>query len=123
MKPQATLGYLISRLERCEPNEGVFFDFGRLSPKPRSLDSYRGFYDHLAVDFVKAEYDHEIKVVDFLKELRECLGKTFTGYKGGDYTMHEGTPLWVAPYGGTCDTAIIDVIEDYRVVLETRFQS
>jgi hypothetical protein len=34
--------------------------------------------------------------------LTEAIGKTYTGYKGGEYVMGKVTPVWVANYGN-CD--------------------
>lgn len=57
---------------------------------------------------------------EFLKMLKETVGKEFTGYKGGEFTMDENTPIWVANYGNSGNTAVIDVIdEDYKIILVT----
>lgn len=49
--------------------------------------------------------------------LKECIGKTFTGYNGGDSTMHMGTPIWVANYSHSGNTAVIDVVDNGYVIL------
>ena len=116
---QLTLGELILKLEPIVKNqkEGdeatVRYDFEYLFPT--SIDSWRGSYDELALNFETQGV--EMKVSEFLKMLKECIGKTFTGYKGGDFTMHKGTPIWVANYSHSGNTAVIDVVDNGYVVL------
>ena len=116
---QLTLGELILKLEPIVKNqkEGeeatVRYDFEYLFPT--SIDSWRGSYDELALNF--ETQGEEMKVSEFLKMLKNCIGKTFTGYKGGDFTMHKGTPIWVANYSHSGNTAVIDVVDNEYVVL------
>ena len=116
---QLTLGELILKLEPIVKNqkEGeeatVRYDFEYLFPT--SIDSWRGSYDELALNF--ETQGEEMKVSEFLKMLKECVGKTFTGYKGGDFTMHKGTPIWVANYSHSGNTAVIDVVDNGYVIL------
>lgn len=116
---QLTLGELILKLEPIVKNqkEGdeatVRYDFEYLFPT--SINSWRGSYDELALDF--ETHGEEMKVSEFLKMLKDCIGKTFTGYKGGEYLMHEGTPIWVANYSHSGNTAVIDVVDNGYVVL------
>ena len=56
-------------------------------------------------------------LADLIKQLKEAVGKVYTGYKGGDYTMTEDTPLWVANYGETGSTAITGVLDQGWCVL------
>ena len=116
---QLTLGELILKLEPIVKNqkEGdeatVRYDFEYLFPT--SIDSWRGSYDELALNF--ETQGEEMKVSEFLKMLKECIGKTFTGYKGGDFTMHKGTPIWVANYSHSGNTAVIEVVDNGYVIL------
>ena len=116
---QLTLGELILKLEPIVKNQKdgeeatVRYDFEYLFPT--SIDSWRGSYDELALNF--ETQGEEMKVSEFLNMLKECIGKTFTGYKGGDFTMHKGTPIWVANYSHSGNTAVIDVIYNGYVVL------
>ncbi len=105
MRP-LSLGTIIELLERCNADAEVRFDFCNLVPA--GIYSYRGFYNHLAVGHKEW---HAVKVSEFLTALRDANGKTFEGYKGGDYTMHDQTPVWVALYGQTTDTGITGVID------------
>lgn len=116
---QLTLGELILKLEPIVKNQKdgeeatVRYDFEYLFPT--SIDSWRGSYDELALNF--ETQGEEMKVSEFLNMLKECVGKTFTGYKGGDFTMHKGTPIWVANYSHSGNTAVIDVVDNGYVVL------
>jgi hypothetical protein len=56
--------------------------------------SYRGYYEHLAICNTK-----EVTVKEFKKVLRKQIGKTYTGYKGGEFLMNLDTELFVANYG------------------------
>jgi hypothetical protein len=60
------------------------------------------------------------KVSDVVELLKRVQGKTFTGYKSGDFTMGKTTPLWIANYGHSdgfktndkfYEQAVIDVLE------------
>lgn len=119
-----TLGWLIDAIEEGIKNDKdrneenpteIRFDF---PAAPEDIDSYRGFYDHLAIGI-----DSESKytsAVDFLSTLKEAVGKTFTGYKGGDYTMNRNTPLWIDDYGDCSSCAVIglyDTTFGYLIIL------
>lgn len=56
--------------------------------------SYRGYYDEVAF-----EPTGETTISAMLGHARNALGGTFTGYKGGEFTMDEYTPCWIAEYG------------------------
>jgi hypothetical protein len=118
-----SLGALIEKLSKCEMTARVYFDFCRLSPT--SVNSYRGFYDHLAIGFADVQYDATKKVGELLTELRACVGKVFSGYKGGDYRMTEKTPVWVANWSETSDTVIVGVLREgeHSVVILTRHEN
>jgi hypothetical protein len=91
-----TLGRMIEDLERLPPGRAVA-GFGRLT-------SYRGHYEDLAFSPVNEAWDAErnpATVGELLAECREAMGKTYDGYKGGRFTMHKHTPLWVARWGST----------------------
>jgi len=120
---QLTLGeiiikieHLISHMDDVDLDErGVQFDFEYL--RPSSFDSWRGIYKELAIGFGT---DCEEKSINkFLSMCKECIGKEFTGYKGGDFTMHKNSPAWVANYGNSGNTAIVGVKFDYWLILET----
>ncbi len=88
----ATLGNLIARLEKEDPARVLPLGFTH-------AHSYRGYYEDLA--FEPAE---NVTVGHMLAEARSAMGRTFTGYKGGEYQMSEWTTVWLAPYGETGET-------------------
>jgi hypothetical protein len=124
-----TLGELIAALEKATKAElrdhvsttasdrPVYFDWCDFVPG--SLDSYRGYYDHLAISIEK---DCNTTVGTLLAACREALGKTYQGYKGGQYTMDADTPVWVANWGDCRGWGIAKVEDDgsYRVDLKTQ---
>jgi hypothetical protein len=74
---------------------------------PTVFDSYRGYYEDLALGYSnKGEYP---TVGKLLEHAEACLGKDFTGWKGGEYTAREDSTLWVANSGETGSTAIVGV--------------
>lgn len=78
------LGVLIQALEAI-PDRGRVVLQGWKHPH-----SYRGFYEDLA--FQKAE---SVTIQSMLDCARSALGSTFSGWKGGDYTMDEHTSIWL----------------------------
>lgn len=98
------LGALIDALSRQSPGSRLYFDFCDL--RPRRLDSYRGFYDQLAVGY---DTGTDKTVGQFLEECRACVGAAFEGYKGGSYVMSDKTCVWVANYGESHSTGIVGV--------------
>lgn len=123
-RPQMTLGEFIKALQRQDPEEQVKFDFVHFGPT--TLDSYRGYYEQLALGYESGDsryrrveqYDYP-KVKDLLAHCQQAVGKVFTGWKGGDYTMSERTPLWVANAGETGSTAIVNVEKRLYVTILT----
>jgi hypothetical protein len=122
---QLTLGELILKLEAiAEKNRGkedkdlplIGFDFEYLFPT--KLDSWRGSYAELALNF-KTDGDR-LNINKFLGICKDAIGATFYGYKGGEFIMNKHTPIWVANYGNSGSTALIDVVDNqYEVILIT----
>ncbi len=99
-----TLGELIDVLSQAGANNTVQFDFSCKAPGP--VASYRGYYDHLALD---PDGPSPVRVETMLQNLNDAVGSVFEGYKGGDFRMSRDTPIWVAAYGesgGTCVTGV-----------------
>jgi hypothetical protein len=120
---QISIGDTISILKNIQKGDRekepyVRFDFGYF--EPIDIHSYRGFYDELALSY--GNKSNEVLLSGFIKMLEDAVGKTFTGWKGGDYTMTKDTPLWVANSGEANETAVVGVIDDgFRVIIETRY--
>jgi len=78
---------LIKELENMNQEGVVPFGFGE-------PDSYRGYYSELAFEPLE-----NAKICDMLEHAKSALDKKFTGYKGGEHTMHEYTDCYIAEYG------------------------
>lgn len=134
--PQLTLGELILKLEPLKQtwtsydgketnDKTVRFDFA--SCFPTCLSSWRGSYSELALEWDGSGYDPKANkdsspmgLKDFLQMLKDAIGKEYTGWKGGEYTMGKNTPLWVSNAGNSDHTGILDIKDDtYEVVLIT----
>ncbi len=124
LSDQLTLGKIISRCQVIAMNDReeeptVRFDFEFLVPE--RLDSWRGSYDELALGFGDGDGP---KLSEFIRMLQGALGKTFYGYKGGDFVMSPTTPVWVANYGNSGNTAVIEVVDNsYEVILMTAYRN
>lgn len=119
---QLSLGEIILKLEVIKNKKlPVIFDIKKYHPT--GIDSWRGSYCELALG-----YDSKGKPMSldkFLELLKNTIGKTFTGWKGGDFLMGKTTPVWVANEGecagirkdGYKDTAVMDILEDKKAVI------
>ena len=129
---QLSLGELIAEIEKCgtQKDNGedkeICYDFG--TAIPTNLDSYRGSYDELALGYKLTGYDIDadhrttVKAKDFLELLKEAIGKEYTGWKGGEYTMSENTPVWVANSGSSGNTAVVGIFNDgWRIIILTAY--
>ena len=58
--------------------------------------SYRGYYEELAF-----EPAQNITVGAMLKAARSAVGTTYSGYKGGEYTMGQYSDVYLAYWGDT----------------------
>lgn len=124
---QLTLGEIILKLEAINPKgkdkePDVVFDFEYLFPT--GIDSWRGAYDELALGFSGySEGRNPMTISQFLALLKNCYERTFFGYKGGEYTMGKTTPVWVANYGNSGNTVVLDVVDnEYQVILITGYR-
>jgi hypothetical protein len=85
------LEQIIKFLEELNQDGVVPFGFGE-------PDSFRGYYEDVAFEPVK-----DAKISDMLKHAKSAMNATFTGYKGGEFTMSEYTDCWISIYGSSCD--------------------
>lgn len=107
-----TLGAAIETLKGVAPDVEVVTEDGSGVGRPRS---YRGYYSDLSLEEVQAS-----TAGGLLKELQAALGNTFEGYKGGDFTMAEDTPLWLAPYGCTGPAIVGMDKQDGKIIIRCR---
>lgn len=96
---QMTLGELIEALEGLDPETRVH-GFG----EPHS---YRGYYKDLSFH----PTDEDRSAAELLAVCRSCMGRVFTGYKGGEFMMGETTPVWLSPQGSTAGGRLMELRE------------
>lgn len=112
IKDQLNLKDLLYHLGKCDPSKPVYYDFGRLFPT--DFDSYRGYYEQLALGVSNGAHQHTAGTL--FKAAKQCMGKIFTGYKGGDYLMTATTPIWVDNVGDCTGTYLYGVYESSGTV-------
>lgn len=122
------LGGLIAALEALPPEMPVLIDYGSVGPyeegeqprgrrAPGRLHSYRGGYDHLALEAAEGYREEFLgwhprdTVGSLLVEARAALGSRFEGYKGGEYLMGADTPIWVADDGESTGWGLMAIDE------------
>lgn len=114
-----TVGGMIKALSACKPEEAVYFDFASL--RPEGLDSYRGYYEDVAISFTD-EPAEGLSAGELLEAFRRKNGHTQEGYKGGTFHVHDNTAVWAANWGRTGSTAVIGVEDTgYGVILHTAY--
>ena len=101
---QMTLGELIERLEAMPPLSMI--------DKLESPHSYRGYYSDLA--FERGE--EKMMVTELLVIAKECMGKEFVGYKGGEFLMGQSTPVWISNYGTASGVKLMEIVDDGTII-------
>ena len=105
------LAGLINALAELPPDLPVYVG----SEPAGQLGSYRGYYNQLTI-YRSIELTFQgpkpVTVAELLTDARNADGKTFTGYKGGDYAMGLSTPVWADDYGNADGLAIVELIQD-----------
>jgi hypothetical protein len=134
-----TYGKLIQALKAAD-KDAVF------DPRVKGMGSYRGYYVDIALytdsesvtyedeafdydnwdgkryDEFQREHVHHIdklptKAHELAELLESLLGKDFTGWKGGNYTITEDKPLWLETEPGQCSSmAVVDITDDLKLV-------
>lgn len=96
MYANMTLGKLIAWLE--QQDQELIVQDGFSTPH-----SDRGSYEELA--FAPCG---ESTIADMLRHARSAVRATFTGWKGGEFTMNENTSVYIGDYGD-CGDAITPI--------------
>lgn len=104
-RKQFALGELISKLEMLDPATLIKLMFSEIVTNCTS-HSYRGYYEQLAI-YPKFDSGSPLCVAPFVRFLKTCLGHTYTGWKGGEYTMGETTPVWVSDQGESSGVMLV----------------
>lgn len=100
------LEQLIAELDNFPQDMNVRFGFNK-DLSPNNTESYRGFYEDLAVVPTKHRLTN---VREFMGMLLGSVNKTFSGYKGGKYVMGPKSTVWVSAHG-VCDQRSITRLE------------
>lgn len=104
---QLTLKEYIAILEKLEDKDRIL-NLGLGFP-----NSYRGIYKDLAFELTPF-----ISIKEMLEEARDCIGKIFGGYKGGEFCMDENSLLWIAEYGCTGEPLTELKLKEYEIYYE-----
>lgn len=102
---QWTVGELLIALDPFPENLVVRFSDGSY---PGEFMSYRGYYDHVAID----RSPNTKMLGEFRKQVRDVIGQTLEGYKGGSFTMDRYTPVWVSEYGDASGNGVVGVKQE-----------
>lgn len=108
---QLTIGKAIDLLTAMDAQKPIKYTDGKA---PREAMSYRGYYSDLAFD------DQDAATVgDVLANLEFVLNTELTGYKGGEFMMHENVPIWRSQYGEASGVAWMDVSDfgDFAAII------
>ena len=83
-------------------------------------DSYRGHHDQLAFPLASSDSGRAPANV-LLDTAVGCLGREFTGYRGGEFVMGSSTPVWVSNYGTASELQLIWIASDGEVIVSREF--
>lgn len=106
------LGELIEQLRSFDRDLSVYIG-GKLpcTLVPKGVDSYRGYYCDLAIGVHAGGRGADRTTVgELLAELEGAIGKTFVGYKGGEYVMGKQTRVWLSNYGECSDADVTGAV-------------
>ena len=114
-----TLGQLIEALKEYDSDKTVVFDWPDMVPC--DVYSWRGDYEQLAIDYKESSHSERPLLKEFLSELQDAIGRTFPGYRGGEFMMYEHTPVHVAKYSysGRCCVSGVTKGELGEAVIQT----
>lgn len=114
---QLTVGEMIAALASMPGTHYVRYDFGNFVPT--KVNSYRGYYDCPAIGYD----DHPNRTAEeVVEELRSCLSREYSGWKGGEYSYDENSFLWVANYGDSTGVAPVAVEDrEYFALIRTAY--
>lgn len=83
---------------------------------PLDLESYRGYYEDLAITYTSeallSPQRGETLVKEFIELAQSSIGKNFMGYKGGVYRASQDTRVWVSNYGEASGAQVSEVYAD-----------
>ena len=89
------LGNLIEDLSKYPKDAKVYIEPFCLYPT--DFGSYRGYYSDLSIEFTTES--NGLNCGELLDKAKNCVGKSFYGYKGGDFEMTKNSVIWISNYG------------------------
>lgn len=105
-----TIGEIMSKLVPFENEVELYFSNGKYFDG--SYDSYRGYYADMYIGY--SDKNEGFNTVGDLREtIKEALNNGgMEGYKGGEYSIYDGTLVWFATYGTTNGAEMITNIQE-----------
>lgn len=114
-----TLGELVDALRGVQSIEHdliVKLEWGERLVNIEDLGSYRGYYEDIAIE---PGGNAELTVEETVNMLSDAIGRTYEGYKGGDFTMRADTAVWAAHYGDSSGIGVTGVVATERLAVIT----
>lgn len=108
-KKPLTLETVIRTFKSVPSDKLVYFDFGNFVPT--TLGSYRGYYNELALGYDNTFNYQSPRAGELLTKLDLAVGRSFPGWKGGEYIMDKYTPVWAANSGEATSCGIVGFID------------
>ena len=105
---QLTIGQAIAKLEKLPEELCVIISAPGTEYEgfaPGNMDSYRGYYDQLSI----APDGGGETVKRLLVNLEGSIGSTYSGWKGGEYTMDKDTWIWISEVGVSSEIMLVDI--------------
>ena len=107
---------IITRLEELHPETDLIIEnpFGLLITSEFCPFSWRGSYKYPAIEvYTIQEYESGTTVEQAIEYLRELVGKTMQGYKGGEYKIRDDLELFLVGDESKCgNSTVISEIDD-----------
>lgn len=107
-----TIEELIDRLYEFDDDDLLYTSSGHILDG--KLHSYRGIYSDLSLGYHDGDHyfdDPEITVGQMSLALRNVIGDTMYGYKGGEYTMQQDTLCWLSGWNEYTGLKVVGVEE------------
>jgi len=108
---QLTIGQIIEKLSQIDGSFPVLIDCGGSYHHGGTVGrgfSYRGYYRDFCVEPIAAASSPNT-VSRLLETFKFANGKSYHGYKGGDFVMSQNTFVWLSEYGVSSGYAITGV--------------
>ena len=130
-----SLGEMIGKLEKCSQDAEIYIKISNHDDFIQSLHLYKVDYEDQIMSYGRTDYREDFTVGDFksyrgyyqylsivpstsrttvsevLEKARNCIGKVFEGYKGGDFLMTEDTFIWCSDWRYSDGLLLVDVSE------------